>query len=123
MRMTPLLKYTFGRLGLFLVAFLLLWPVPGPSLLVKLLVALLVSFTLSWFVLRRWRQELATDLAGRVERRRVERERLRSALAGEDATPAGNGDRAATTPAGDGDRAEAAPAGDGAGPPNRDEPA
>lgn len=86
--MSPLIKYTLGRLGLFLAALLVLWPVPALSLLVKLLVALLVSFALSWFVLRGWRAELATDLAGKMERRKQERERLRSALAGDDDDPA-----------------------------------
>ncbi|MPZ26918.1 MAG: DUF4229 domain-containing protein [Micromonosporaceae bacterium] len=82
--MSPLVKYTLGRLGLFLAVFLVLWPVPALSLLVKLLVALLASFGLSWFLLRGWRDELAANLAEKVERRRVEKERLRGALAGDD---------------------------------------
>lgn len=82
--MSPVVKYTLGRLGLFLAVLLVLWPLPQPSLLVKLLVALVVSFALAWFVLRGWRDEVASDLADRVERRRAEKERLRAALAGED---------------------------------------
>lgn len=85
--MSPLVKYTLGRIGLFLAVLLVLWPVPVLSPLVKLLVALLVSFALSWFVLRGWRDQLAADLADRVERRRREKERLRAALAGEDEPP------------------------------------
>jgi hypothetical protein len=84
---SPLVKYTLGRIGLFLAVLLVLWPVPVLSPLVKLLVALLVSFALSWFVLRGWRDQLAADLADRVERRRREKERLRAALAGEDEPP------------------------------------
>jgi hypothetical protein len=78
------MKYTLGRLGLFLAVLLAMWPVPGLSLLMKLLVALVVSFLLSWFLLRRWRDELSVSMAARVDRRRAERERLRAALAGED---------------------------------------
>jgi hypothetical protein len=84
---SPLVKYTLGRIGLFLAVLLVLWPVPVLSPLVKLLVALLVSFALSWFVLRGWRDQLAADLADRVERRRRGKERLRAALAGEDEPP------------------------------------
>ncbi|MGH3680979.1 MAG: DUF4229 domain-containing protein [Natronosporangium sp.] len=94
--MSPLIKYTLGRIGLFLAALLVLWPVPVLSPLVKLLVALLVSFALSWFVLRGWREELAANLAEKMERRKQERERLRSALAGEDDDPAAGS--AATPP-------------------------
>jgi hypothetical protein len=78
------MRYTLGRLGLFLGVLLVMWPVPGLSLLMKLLVALVVSFALSWFLLRRWRDELSASMAARVERRRAERERLRAALAGDD---------------------------------------
>jgi hypothetical protein len=89
--MSPLVKYTLGRFGLFLAALLVVWPVPGLSPLVKLLVALVGSFLLSWFLLRRWRDEFSADLAGRIARRRAEQERLRAALAGEDPSgpPAG----------------------------------
>ena len=82
--MSPAMKYTLGRLGLFLGVLLVLWPVPGLSPLMKLLVALVVSFALSWFLLRRWRDELSASVAARVERRRSERDRLRAALAGDD---------------------------------------
>jgi hypothetical protein len=82
--MSPAMKYTLGRLGLFLAVLLAMWPVPELSPLMKLLVALVVSFLLSWFLLRRWRDELSVSMAARVDRRRAERERLRAALAGED---------------------------------------
>jgi hypothetical protein len=85
--MNPMVKYTLGRIGLFAGALLVVWPIPQLGLMVKLLVALTVSFVLSWFVLRGWRDELSAYLAARVERRRAERERLRAALAGDDEAP------------------------------------
>jgi hypothetical protein len=84
---SPVLKYTLGRLGLFLGVVLVLGPVPGLSLMVKLLVAVVVSFVLSWFVLRGWRDQMAADLDARLRRRRAEKERLRAALAGDDTPP------------------------------------
>lgn len=82
--MNPLVKYTLGRIGLFAGALLVVLPIPRLGLMVKLLIALVVSFALSWFVLRRWRDEFAGYLAQRADRRRAERERLRAALAGDD---------------------------------------
>lgn len=82
--MNPVVKYTLGRIGLLAAAVLIVLPVPRLGLMVKLLIALVVSFVLSWFLLRRWRDEFAVHLAERAERRRVERERLRAALAGDD---------------------------------------
>ncbi|HLU43425.1 MAG: DUF4229 domain-containing protein [Thermobifida fusca] len=77
-------KYTLGRIGLFLAVMLVLYPVPKLSLLVKMLVAVVASAALSWVLLRRWRDEFAEELAVRSERRKVEKERLRAALAGEE---------------------------------------
>lgn len=82
--MNPLLKYTLGRLGLFLAAFLIVYPVPQLSLPVKLLAALIASFVLSWFLLRRWRDEMSVHLADKLAKRRAEKARLRAALSGED---------------------------------------
>lgn len=89
--LSPMLKYTLGRIGLFAAVVLVLWPVPQLSLLVKLLVAVVVSFALSWFLLRRWRDELSAHLADRVEQRRADKERLRAALAGEGDPDLGDG--------------------------------
>jgi len=86
----PFLKYTLWRLGLFLGVLLVLLPVPRLSLLVKALVAVLVSFGLSLVLMRRWRNELNSYLAERAERRRAEQRRLRETLYGED-TPDRNG--------------------------------
>lgn len=84
--MNPWFKYMLGRLGLFLAVLLLMLPLP-PSMPVKLLTALVVSFALSWFLLRRWRDEASMAMATVVDRRREERQRLRAALAGEEDQP------------------------------------
>jgi hypothetical protein len=91
--MTPALKYTLGRLGLFLAVFLVMLPIPALSLPVKALVALLVSMPLAWFALRRWRDQTSVAIATGIERRRARRERLRAALAGEDEPTANDPDR------------------------------
>jgi hypothetical protein len=90
---SPVLRYTLARVGLFLVALVAVWPLPVNALL-KLMIAILVSAALAFFLLRRWRDEVAGRLAGGIERRRAQRERLHAALAGEDVPdPAGaNGD-------------------------------
>lgn len=82
--MTAAVKYTLSRAGLFLMALLALYPVPGFSLFVKMMVALVVSAGLSWLLLRRLRDQVAVELAGRAERRKAEKAKLRAALAGDD---------------------------------------
>ena len=81
--MTPMVKFTLGRVGLFVLISLALWPVPI-DLLLKLMIAIMGSFALQFVVLRKWR----TDMIGQVDevasRRRAEKEKLRAALAGED---------------------------------------
>lgn len=94
--MSPAVKYTLGRLGLLLVVLLALWPTPL-SLLVKLMLALVFSATLSFLFLRTWRDQMAQQLADAATRRRAEKQRLRSALAGDDAA-AGTGDRPVEPP-------------------------
>jgi hypothetical protein len=81
--MSPTVKYTLGRIGLFLLVLLVLWPV-HLNVLLKLMIALVFSAALSFFLLRGWRDQMAGRLATVAERRRAERDRLRSALAGED---------------------------------------
>jgi hypothetical protein len=84
--MSPGIKYTFARVGLFLACAIpasLLLP-NGLGELLKLLIAVLVSAGLSYVLLRRWRDEVAEQL-DRVSKKRVEsKQRLRAALAGED---------------------------------------
>jgi hypothetical protein len=83
--MSPFMKYSFARLAIFLVvaAALLLLPVPVDPLL-KLMVALLLSAVLAYFLLGRLRDQVGEQVAGVAQRRVEKRERLRSALAGDD---------------------------------------
>ena len=81
--MSPALKYTLGRIGLFVAAFLVTLPLPV-SIFLKLVLALLISMVLSWFVLRGWREQYSLQLQNVVERRKAEKQKLRSALAGEE---------------------------------------
>jgi Protein of unknown function (DUF4229) len=92
-------KYTLGRLGLFLVVLALLLPVPL-NILVKAMIALVASAVFSYFLLAKWRDEMAEQLGSAAQRRRDEKNRLRAALAG-DETAAAAGDRA-TDPKPDG---------------------
>lgn len=85
--MWPVVKYSLGRLGIFAAVFLALLPVPGPSLLVKALAAVLVSLPLAWYLLRGWRERASVAIADGVAARRERREELRAALAGDDRPP------------------------------------
>jgi hypothetical protein len=91
--MSPAVKYTLGRLGLFVVVFVLLTPVPV-AFLVKAMIAVIASAVLSYFLLTKWRNEMAEQLGSVAERRKAEKARLRAALAGDEAAAAA-GDRAA----------------------------
>ena len=91
--MSPAVKYTLGRLGLFVLIFVLLLPLPL-NILVKAMIALVVSAAGSYFLLADWRNRMGEQLASAASRRTAEKQRLRAALAGdEDAAAAG--DRAA----------------------------
>ncbi|MGK5443157.1 DUF4229 domain-containing protein [Micromonospora sp. URMC 105] len=81
--MSAAVKYTLGRIGLFVVVVLALWPV-DMNVFLKLMLALVFSAAASFFLLKGWRDEMAEEMAVAAERRRTEKERLRSALAGED---------------------------------------
>jgi hypothetical protein len=81
--MSPTVKYTLGRIGLFLAVVAALLPV-RMHLLLKLMIAVLISAVLAFFLLRQWRDEMAESLASAAQRRKAEKERLRAALAGED---------------------------------------
>ena len=93
MVVSPAVKYTLGRLGLFVLVFAMLLPVPL-NILVKAMIALAASAGFSYFLLARWRNEMAEALGSAVERRQAEKSRLRAALAG-DESAAAEGDRAA----------------------------
>ena len=81
--MNPTLKYLLGRIGLFLVIGVALWPT-GLDPLVIAMAALLGSFLLSFVLLRKWRNEMISDVDATVARRRKQKAELRAALAGED---------------------------------------
>ena len=81
--MSAAVKYTLGRIGLFVGVLAALWFVEM-NMFLRLMLALVFSAALSFFLLRGWRDEMAGEMAEAAERRRVEKERLRSALAGED---------------------------------------
>ena len=91
--MSPALKYTLGRLGLFVAVLAALLPVPL-NFLVKAMIALLASAGFSYFLLAKWRNEMAEQLGAAAQRRRDEKTRLRAALAGDESAAAA-GDRAA----------------------------
>jgi Protein of unknown function (DUF4229) len=91
--MSAAAKYTLGRLGLFLVILLVLLPVPM-NFLVKAMIALVASAGFSYFLLAKWRNEMAERLGAAAQRRAAEKNRLRAALAG-DENAAAAGDRAA----------------------------
>jgi Protein of unknown function (DUF4229) len=81
--MNPMVKFTLGRIGLFVLVALLLWPVPI-DLLLKLMIAIIGSFALQFVVLRKWRQDMIGQVDQVANRRREEKAKLRAALAGED---------------------------------------
>jgi Protein of unknown function (DUF4229) len=86
--MNPTIKYAFARLGLFIaVALPLVILVPQLNILVRLMIAVIVSALLAFVFLRGMRDEVAGQLLTNRERRLAEKEKLRAALAGEE--PAG----------------------------------
>lgn len=83
--MNPMMKYTLARLGIFLAVSFLLVALPLPiHLYLRLAIAVLISAVLSWFLLRGLRDQVTAHVSGVIERRAAEKERLRTALAGED---------------------------------------
>lgn len=88
--MSAAVKYTLGRIGLFVAVLAALWFVEM-NMFLRLMLALVFSAALSFFLLKAWRDEMAGEMAQAAERRRADRERLRSALAGED-RPAEDGE-------------------------------
>ncbi|MEV5764361.1 DUF4229 domain-containing protein [Micromonospora sp. NPDC052213] len=90
--MSAAVKYTLGRIGLFVAVLAALWLV-DMNLFVKLMLALAFSAAASFFLLKGWRDEMAVEMAEAAERRRTEKERLRSALAGDDQDPDGPVDK------------------------------
>ncbi|MBM0277554.1 DUF4229 domain-containing protein [Micromonospora tarensis] len=84
--MSAALKYTLGRIGLFVAVLAALWLV-DIDMFLKLILALAFSAALSFFLLRGWRNEMAEEMDSAAKRRRAEKDRLRTALSGEDQNP------------------------------------
>lgn len=84
--MKPFLKYNLYRAGLLVISLGLVWFLPL-NLLVRLMLALVISGIASLFLLRNAREEISTHIAARVDRGKAERDKLRAALAGEDDQP------------------------------------
>jgi hypothetical protein len=83
--MSPFVKYSLARLGLFgLVALVVLVVPVDVSVPLKLMVAVLVSAVLALFLLRGLREEASVQAMGMAQRRAEKRERLRAALNGDD---------------------------------------
>ncbi|GID30054.1 DUF4229 domain-containing protein [Paractinoplanes brasiliensis] len=97
--MSPAIKYTLGRVGLFAVVLGLLSFFPL-NLLVAGMIAIVVSAVASYFLLAKWRNEMNEQLVSVAARRSAEKARLRAALAG-DEEAAAEGDRVAPDAEGD----------------------
>ncbi len=81
--MSPVVKYSLARVGLFAAVFAALLPV-SLDIFVKLLIALVASAGFSFILLRGLRDQVAEQLGSSAERRKAEKDRLRAALAGDD---------------------------------------
>ena len=81
--MSPAIKYTLARIGMFVVVAAALLPL-RLNLFLAMMIALLVTLPLSYFVLRRWRDQMAERIDESVRQRKDEKERLRAALSGDD---------------------------------------
>ena len=83
--MSPRVKYTLARIGVFLAAAAVALFLPIElNFYVRLGIALVASFLLSFFLLRDMRDRAAEQLAEAAKKRAERKERLRSALAGDD---------------------------------------
>jgi hypothetical protein len=81
--MSPAIKYTLARAGMFVVFAVALQPL-HMNLLVQLTIALAVTAVVSYFLLRKWRDEMAVNIERSMSHRRQEKQRLRAALSGDD---------------------------------------
>jgi len=83
--LSPAVRYTLARVGLFVAVAAVLFVLPiqvHPFL--RLMIAVLVSAALSFVLLRRLRDEVAVQISAAAKRRAEAKERLRSTLAGDD---------------------------------------
>jgi hypothetical protein len=83
--MSALLKYTLARLGLFVLTAAAMFAVPlDISVLLKLMIAVVISAALAYFLLKGLREEASVQAVTAAQRRTEKRERLRAALNGDD---------------------------------------
>ena len=84
--MTPGLKYTLARFGVFIVCTLpaVLFLPKSLDILPRILIGFVLSAIISFTFLRRWRDEMAQQISDGLDKRREEKNKLRAALAGED---------------------------------------
>jgi hypothetical protein len=79
------MRYSLARLGIFVIVAAGLFFVPiQVDPLLRLMVALLVSAVVAYLLLGRLRMQVGEQVAGAAQRRAERKDRLRSALAGED---------------------------------------
>jgi hypothetical protein len=93
---TPGLKYTLARVGIFAVCTvpaILLLP-SSLDLLVRIFIGAVLSAVISVVALARLRGQMADQINTVVEQRRVEKEKLRAALAGDDEEETGSSAKA-----------------------------
>jgi hypothetical protein len=76
-----MVKYTLARVGLFVLVTFALTPLH--DLVLQALISAVVTSIFALVVLKKWRNEVAGVLEKSVSQRRAEKERLRSALAGD----------------------------------------
>ena len=84
--MTPGLKYTLARVGVFVVCTVpAIYLLPHSlDLLVRIFIGAVISAVISVIALARLRGQMADQINTVVQQRRVEKEKLRAALAGDD---------------------------------------
>ncbi len=84
--MTPGLKYTLARFGLFLVCTVpaVLFLPATLDLLLRILIGAVISALLSLVLLKGLRDQMADQLSSTFQQRRESKNKLRAALAGED---------------------------------------
>jgi hypothetical protein len=83
---TPGLKYTLARVGIFVVCTLpAIYLLPHSlDLLVRIIIGAVVSMVISVVALRGLRGQMAEQIDTVVQQRRAQKEKLRAALAGDD---------------------------------------
>jgi membrane protein implicated in regulation of membrane protease activity len=87
--MSASIKYGLVRIGLFVVcAVPVMLLLPDVDLLLRLIIALVLSAAVALIFLRGLREQVSDNMISNRERRQAEKARLRAALSGED-TPQG----------------------------------